>query len=74
MRYAGERVVFGRPIGQNQGVQHPLAQAWMQLEAADLMVYKAASLYDAGKPCGPAANSASTWPPKPATTPARPPS
>ena len=58
VRYAGERVVFGRPIGQNQGVQHPLAQAWMQLEAADLMVYKAASLYDAGKPCGPAANSA----------------
>ena len=51
VRYAGERVVFGRPIGQNQGVQHPLAQ-WMQLEAADLMVYKAASSGDAGKPCG----------------------
>ncbi|KCB50327.1 putative acyl-CoA dehydrogenase [Bordetella hinzii 1277] len=57
-RYAGERVVFGRPIGQNQGIQHPLAQAWMQLEAADLMVLKAASLYDAGKPCAPYANSA----------------
>ncbi len=58
VRYAGERVVFGRPIGQNQGVQHPLAQAWMQLEAADLMVFKAASQYDAGLPCGPAANAA----------------
>ncbi|MYN14777.1 acyl-CoA dehydrogenase [Pusillimonas sp. TS35] len=56
--YAGERVVFGRPIGQNQGIQHPLAQAWMQLEAADLMVRKAAWLYDAGKPCGEFANSA----------------
>ncbi|AHV92213.1 acyl-CoA dehydrogenase family protein [Bordetella holmesii] len=58
VQYAGERVVFGRPIGQNQGIQHPLAQAWMQLEAADLMVFKAASLYDAGKPCAPYANSA----------------
>ncbi len=58
VKYAGERTVFGRPIGQNQGIQHPLAQAWMQLEAADLMVFKAASLYDAGKPCGPYANSA----------------
>ena len=58
VRYAGERVVFGRPIGQNQGVQHPLAQAWMQLEAADLMVFKAATLYDAGKPCGAYANTA----------------
>lgn len=57
-QYAGERVVFGRPIGQNQGIQHPLAQAWMQLEAADLMVFKAASLYDAGKPCAPYANTA----------------
>ena len=56
--YAGERVVFGRPIGQNQGIQHPLAQAWMQLQAADLMVRKAAWLYDAGKPCGEFANSA----------------
>lgn len=58
VRYAGERKVFGRPIGQNQGIQHPLAQAWMQLEAADLMVFKAAGLYDHGQPCGPAANSA----------------
>lgn len=58
VRYAGERIVFGRPIGQNQGVQHPLAQAWMQLEAANLMVWKAASDYDAGRPCGPAANAA----------------
>ncbi|SSW73158.1 acyl-CoA dehydrogenase family protein [Achromobacter agilis] len=58
VKYAGERTVFGRPIGQNQGIQHPLAQAWMQLEAADLMVFKAASLYDAGKPCGPYANTA----------------
>jgi acyl-CoA dehydrogenase len=56
--YAGARVVFGRPIGQNQGIQHPLAQAWMQLQAADLMVRKAAWLYDAGKPCGEFANSA----------------
>ena len=56
--YARDRVVFGRPIGQNQGIQHPLAQAWMQLEAADLMVQKAAVLYDANEPCGPFANSA----------------
>ncbi|MCD0504629.1 acyl-CoA dehydrogenase family protein [Bordetella petrii] len=58
VQYAGERTVFGRPIGQNQGIQHPLAQAWMQLEAANLMVFKAASMYDAGLPCGPYANSA----------------
>lgn len=58
VEYAGERVVFGRPIGQNQGIQHPLAQAWMALEAAQLMVYKAASLYDAGQPCGAEANTA----------------
>ena len=57
-QYAKERVVFGRPIGQNQGVQHPLALAWMQLEAADLMTMKAASLYDAGLPCGAEANAA----------------
>jgi acyl-CoA dehydrogenase len=56
--YARDRTVFGRPIGQNQGIQHPLAQAWMQLEAADLMVQKAAALYDAGESCGPFANSA----------------
>lgn len=57
-RYAKERVVFGRAIGTNQGIQHPLAQAWMQLEAADLMVSKAASLYDSNKPCGEFANTA----------------
>ncbi len=56
--YAKERIVFDRPIGQNQGIQHPLARAWMNLEAADLMVMKAASLYDAGKPCGAEANAA----------------
>ncbi|MFT0548632.1 acyl-CoA dehydrogenase family protein [Allopusillimonas ginsengisoli] len=58
VEYAKERVVFGRAIGQNQGIQHPLAQAWMQLEAADLMVQKAAYLYDANLPCGEYANSA----------------
>jgi len=57
-QYAKERVVFGRPIGMNQGIQHPLAQAWMQLEAANLMVFKAASLYDAGENCGAEANAA----------------
>jgi acyl-CoA dehydrogenase len=57
-KYAKERIVFDRPIGQNQGIQHPLARAWMQLEAARLMVYRAASLYDAGEECGIEANSA----------------
>jgi acyl-CoA dehydrogenase len=56
--YAGEREVFGRPIGQNQGVQHPLAKSWMELEAAHLMVQKAAWLYDQGLPCAAEANSA----------------
>jgi acyl-CoA dehydrogenase len=56
--YAGEREVFGRPIGQNQGIQHPLAKSWMELEAAHLMVHKAAWLYDQGLPCGAEANSA----------------
>ncbi len=56
--YAKERVVFGRPIGQNQAVQHPLAQCWMELEAADLTMLKAAWQYDQGVPCGPAANAA----------------
>jgi acyl-CoA dehydrogenase len=56
--YAKERIVFDRPIGQNQGIQHPLAANWMALEAANLMVYKAAWLYDQGKPCGAEANSA----------------
>jgi acyl-CoA dehydrogenase len=56
--YANARVVFDRPIGRNQAIQHPLARCWMELEAADLMVFKAASLYDAGKPCGAEANAA----------------
>ena len=56
--YAGERVVFGRPIGANQAIQHPLAESWAELEAADLMVFKAAWLYDNGKPCGGEANAA----------------
>lgn len=57
-RYARERVVFDRPIGQNQGIQHPLAEKWMVLEAAWLMAMKAAELYDSGRPCGAEANSA----------------
>ena len=57
-QYARERVVFDRTIGKNQGIQHPLAVNWMQLEAAHLMTQKAAALYDAGKPCGAEANSA----------------
>jgi acyl-CoA dehydrogenase len=57
-QYAKERVVFDRPIGQNQGIQHPLAQNWLALEAAGLMAQKAAWLYDNGKPCGAEANGA----------------
>src|SRR5271157_3633841 len=57
-RYARERVVFGRPIGKNQGIQHPLAECWINLEAALLMAERAADLYDAGLPCGAEANSA----------------
>src|SRR5207248_2292805 len=56
--YAKERVVFSRPIGQNQSVQHPLAQNWMQLEAARLMIMYAAWQYDCGLECGAAANAA----------------
>ncbi|HEV7385352.1 MAG TPA: acyl-CoA dehydrogenase family protein [Phenylobacterium sp.] len=56
--YARERVVFGRPIGQNQGVAHPLARAWAELEAANLMAFKAAALFDAGRECGAEANAA----------------
>ena len=56
--YAGERKVFGRPIGQNQSIQHPLAESWMALEAASLMVWRAAKLYDEQKPCGAEANAA----------------
>ena len=57
-QYARERVVFDRTIGKNQGIQHPLAENWMELEAAQLMVFKAASLYDRGLPCGAEANAA----------------
>jgi len=56
--YAKGRVVFGRPIGMNQGVQHPLAESWMELEAARLMAMQAAWRYDRGLPCGPQANAA----------------
>ncbi|WP_374534948.1 acyl-CoA dehydrogenase family protein [Phenylobacterium sp.] len=56
--YAKERVVFGRPIGQNQGVAHPLARSWAELEAANLMAFKAAALFDAGRECGAEANAA----------------
>jgi alkylation response protein AidB-like acyl-CoA dehydrogenase len=56
--YAKERKLFGRPIGQNQGVQFPIARAYAQTEAADLMVRKAATLYEAGLPCGAEANIA----------------
>ena len=57
-RYANDRIVFGRPIGQNQAVQHPLAESWMKLEAAYLMAMKGASLYDAGESCGAQCNAA----------------
>ncbi|MFN7642425.1 MAG: acyl-CoA dehydrogenase family protein [Burkholderiales bacterium] len=57
-RYANERIVFDRPIGKNQGVQHPLAERWIELEAADLLTMRAAWLYDQGKPCGAEANAA----------------
>jgi len=57
-RYAKDRIVFDRPIGQNQGIQHPLAENWMALAAANLMAMQAARLYDAGKPCGAEANAA----------------
>jgi len=56
--YARERIVFGRPIGMNQGIQHPLARCWMELEAANLMMMKAASQYDLRMDCGVEANSA----------------
>ena len=57
-RYAGERVVFDRPIGQNQGVQFPIARAYANVRAADLMRYEAAQLFDSGSPCGAEANMA----------------
>ncbi len=56
--YAKERVVFDRPIGMNQGIQHPLAESWIEIEAARLMVYQAAALYDRKQPCGAQANAA----------------
>ncbi|HXP03406.1 MAG TPA: acyl-CoA dehydrogenase family protein [Stellaceae bacterium] len=56
--YAGERVVFGRKIGQNQGIQHPLAERWIELEAAELLVYRAAAAYDRGEDSGAFANAA----------------
>jgi acyl-CoA dehydrogenase len=56
--YAKTRIVFDRPIGQNQAIQHPLAKSWMELEAANLMAFKAAALYDSAKPCGAEANAA----------------
>jgi acyl-CoA dehydrogenase len=56
--YAKIRIVFNRPIGMNQGIQHPLAKNWMELEAAWLMVLSAGWQYDQGMPCGPAANAA----------------
>jgi acyl-CoA dehydrogenase len=56
--YANERVVFDRPIGQNQGVQFPIAEAYIEVEAADLMRFKACALFDAHAPCGAEANMA----------------
>ena len=57
-KYVSEREVFGRPIGQNQGVQFPIAEAYIEIEAANLMRYKACDLFDAGAPCGAEANMA----------------
>jgi acyl-CoA dehydrogenase len=57
-RRAQERVVFGRPIGQNQGIQFPIARAHVSVEAADLMRFRAAALFDRGRPCGAEANMA----------------
>ena len=57
-KYAKERIVFDRPIGQNQGIQHPLAKCWAQLEAANLMMLKAADLFDKGEDCSVEANAA----------------
>lgn len=56
--YAKERVVFGRPIGQNQGVQFPISEVWAHTQAAELMVRKASALFEAGEPCGAEANTA----------------
>lgn len=67
VEYAKQRVVFGKPIGTNQGIQFPLARAWGELEAADMIARRAAALFDAGQPCGKDANlakllaSEATW-------------
>ena len=58
VQYAGDREVFGRQIGQNQSIQHPLARSWAELEAANLMAYRAAELYDNGEECGAESNAA----------------
>jgi len=58
VKYAGERVVFGRPIGKNQGVAFPIAEAYMEVEAANLMRFQACALFDRGEPCGAQANMA----------------
>jgi acyl-CoA dehydrogenase len=58
VQYAKERIVFDRPIGQNQAIAHPLATAWAKLETAELMCLKAAWLFDHGRPCGPESNTA----------------
>ena len=57
-KYANERIVFGKPIGQNQGVSFPIARVYVNVQAADLMRYKACALFDAGQPCGAEANMA----------------
>jgi len=57
-KYAGERIVFDRPIGKNQGIQHPLAERWVDLEAGTLLYQRAAWLYDQGRSCGAEANAA----------------
>jgi len=57
-KYAKERILFGRPIGQNQGIQHPLAERWVELEAAELLVLRAAAAYDSGEEAGAFANAA----------------
>ena len=66
VEYAKTRVVFDRPIGQNQSIQHPLAENWMELEAAYLMASKAAWLYDHGEACGAESTPPNTWAARPA--------
>ncbi len=58
VQYARDRVVFNRPIGQNQAVQHPLAELWIQQQAAEMLLFKGAHLYDTGAECGAAVNAA----------------